>query len=63
MTARPTPAWDPQQLARMDRSSRKWAASARTAAQGWAAQLLDLALCLTSLIGISWDANTLCGYG
>ena len=63
MTAQPTPAWDPQHLARMDRSSRKWAASARTTAQGWAVQLQAWVLYSTSLIGISWDANTVCGYG
>ena len=58
-----TPAWDLQQWGRMDRSSRRWAASAQMAAQGWAVQLLGKELYSTSLIGISWDANTLCGYG
>ena len=63
MTALPTLEWDQSQLVQMDQRLRRWAASALMAAQGWAVQLQAWVLRLTSLIGISWDANTLCGYG
>lgn len=43
-----TPAWDLQQWGRMDRSSRRWAASAQMGVQGWAAQLLDSVLYSTN---------------
>ena len=47
-TAPPTPVWDQLPWDLTDPRSLRWVASARTAAQGWAVQLLELALYSTN---------------